>query len=101
MAMSHPRPEPRPTSRYFGLPTTDRTRRARAASTALGGFTSKRRSFEEILDSEFRWSTQGDKAFVASANSSENANIDESGHSRLVLMTDGYKKAGDLMVEAA
>ena len=62
---------------------------------------SKRRSFEEILDSEFRWPTQGDKAFVASANSSENANIDESGHSRLVLMTDGYKKAGDLMVEAA
>ena len=62
---------------------------------------SKRRSFEEILDSEFRWPTQCDKAFVASANSSENANIDESGHSRLVLMTDGYKKAGDLMVEAA
>ncbi|MCY3731169.1 MAG: hypothetical protein OXF98_07485 [Rhodospirillaceae bacterium] len=62
---------------------------------------SKRRSFEEILDSEFRWPTQGDKAFVASASSSENTNIDESGHSRLVLMTDGYKKAGDLMVEAA
>ena len=62
---------------------------------------SKRRSFEEILDSELRCPTQGDKAFVASANSSENANIDESGHSRLVPITDGDKKAGDLMVEAA
>ena len=61
----------------------------------------KRRSFEEILKTEFRWPRRGDKAFVTSANPSENANIDESGHSRLVLMTDGYKTAGDLMVEAA
>ena len=61
----------------------------------------KRRSFEEILNSEFRWPRQGDRAFVTPANPSENANIDESGQSRLVLMTDGYKTAGDLMVEAA
>ena len=61
----------------------------------------KRRSFEEILNSEFRWPRQGDRAFVTSANPSENANIDESGQSRLVLVTDGYKTAGDLMVEAA
>lgn len=60
-----------------------------------------RRSFEEVLNSEFRWPRQGDKAFVASSNPSENANIDESGHSRLALMTDGYKTAGDLMVKAA
>ena len=50
---------------------------------------------------QFRWPRQGDKAFVTSANPSENATIDQSGHSRLVLMTDGYKTAGDLMVEAA
>ena len=61
----------------------------------------KRRSFEEILSSEFRWPRQADKAFVASSNPSENANIDESGHSRLALMTDGYKRTCDLMVEAA
>ena len=61
----------------------------------------KRRSFEEILKSEFRWPRQGDKVFVASTNPLENANIDESGHSRLVLMTDGYKKAGEVMIEAA
>ena len=57
----------------------------------------KRRSFEEILNSEFRWPRQGDRVFVTSANPSENANIDESGQSRLVLMTDGYKTA----IEAA
>ena len=55
--------------RVVGEPS--RPRRARSASTPLGGFMSKRRSFEEILDSEFRWPTQCDKAFVASANSSE------------------------------
>lgn len=60
-----------------------------------------RRSFEEILETEFRWPRRGDKAFVTSANPSENASIDQSGHSRLVLMSDGYKTAGDLMVEAA
>ena len=62
---------------------------------------SKRRSFEEILKSEFRWPRQGDRAFVTSADPSENANIEETGHARFVLMTDGYKRAGDLMVEAA
>ena len=62
---------------------------------------SKRKSFEEILKSEFRWPKQGDRAFVTSADPSENANIDETGHARFVLMTDGYKRAGDLMVEAA
>ena len=60
-----------------------------------------RRSFEEILETEFRWPRRGDKAFVTSADPSENASIDQSGHSRLVLMSDGYKTAGDLMVEAA
>ena len=62
---------------------------------------SKRRSFEEILKSDFRWPRQGDRAFVTSADPSENANIEETGHARFVLMTDGYKRAGDLMVEAA
>ena len=61
----------------------------------------KRKSFEEILDSEIRWPTQGDKAFVTSADPSENANIDECERLRLMQMTDGYKKAGDLMAEAA
>ena len=61
----------------------------------------KRDSFEETLSSEFRWPRRGDQAFVTSANPLENASIDDSGHSRLVLMTDGYKTAGDLLVEAA
>lgn len=61
----------------------------------------KLKSIEEILDSGFRWPRPGDKAFVTSSNPSANANVVENGHSRLVLMADGYKTAGDLMVEAA
>ena len=43
----------------------------------------------------------GDKAFVVSSNPTENASIDDSERSRLVLMADGYKTAGDLLVKAA
>ena len=60
-----------------------------------------RRSIEEILSSDFRWPRRGDHAFVTSGDPMEDANIDESIHSRLVLMTDGYKRAGDLLVKAA
>ena len=62
---------------------------------------SKRHTFEEILNTDFRWPTEGDKAFVAADDPFDNANIAEDGFTRLVLMTDGYKQAGDLMVEKA
>lgn len=59
----------------------------------------KRKSFEDILDSEFRWPTQGDKPFVVSDDPFDNANIADDRFTRLVLMMDGYKEAADLMVE--
>ena len=52
---------------------------------------SKRHTFEEILNTDFRWPTEGDKAFVAADDPFDNANIAEDGCTRLVLMTDGYK----------
>src|SRR3546814_10931647 len=61
----------------------------------------KRHKFEEILDSEFRWPTAGDAPFVVAADPHANANIADDEFTRLVLMTDGYKKAADLMVERA
>lgn len=60
----------------------------------------KRKSFEAILERKFRWPTKGDAPFVEAADPMDNANIAD-GFVRLVLMTEGYKKAGDLMVAAA
>lgn len=61
----------------------------------------KHRSFEDILESEFRWPRQGDKPFVVANDPFDNANIADDGFSRLVLMMDGYKRAADLMVAAS
>lgn len=59
----------------------------------------KRMVFADIMNAEFRWPTAGDQAFVAAADPLENANIADDGFTRLVLMMEGYKKAGDLMVD--
>ena len=61
----------------------------------------KRKSFEEILNTEFRWPRQGDRPFVVADDPFDNANIANGGFERLVLMMEGYKEAADLMVEAA
>lgn len=61
----------------------------------------KRRTFEEIIQEQFRWPAAGDIPFVESTAAGANATIAEGLHTRLVLMMDGYKKAADLMVEGA
>lgn len=61
----------------------------------------KRRVFEEVLQTEFRWPTAGDVAFVAAVDPADNANVAGDGFTRLVLMMEGYKKGGDLMVASA
>lgn len=58
-------------------------------------------TFESLLNSEFRWPKAGDMPFRQSQDWHENAYIDPHGHGRLVMMTTGYKKAADLMVEHA
>lgn len=60
----------------------------------------KRKSFEDILNTEFRWPAQGDKPFVEANDPIDNANIADDGFTRLVHMKEGYKSAADLMVEA-
>lgn len=61
----------------------------------------KRKSFEEILNAQFRWPKQGDKPFVVADEPFDNANIAGDGFTRLVLMMDGYKQAADLMIAAS
>ena len=58
----------------------------------------KRKSFEDILNTEFRWPTKGDKPFVVADGPFDNANIAANESTRLVLMMTGYKDAADLMV---
>lgn len=57
--------------------------------------------FTELAQTDIRWPTKGDKAFTEAANPEENATISEDEFTRLVLMTDGYKLAGDALVEQA
>ena len=59
----------------------------------------KRKSFEDILNKEFRWPTKGDKPFVVADDPLDNANIADNEFTRLVLMMTGYKDAADLMVD--
>jgi hypothetical protein len=61
----------------------------------------KRNTFEAILDSDFRWPLPDDKPFSVSDDPYDNATISEDGFARLALMMKGYKRAADLMVEAA
>lgn len=59
----------------------------------------KRINFEEVLKGELRWPQKGDTPFQQSDNLEQNANIDNDDFSRLVMMMEGYKRAGDVMVE--
>ena len=58
----------------------------------------KRKSFEKILETEFRWPKAGDRPFVIADQSQNNASIPGDDFTRLVAMTEGYKQAADLMV---
>jgi hypothetical protein len=58
-------------------------------------------AIEEAQNSDFRWPKRGDSPFAQAAEPLDNALIAENERTRLVLMTDGYKQAGDLMTRQA
>ncbi len=60
----------------------------------------KKKSFEDILGADFRWPHTGDKVFIASDDPFANAAITSDEFTRRSIMPDGYKKAGDLLVDA-
>lgn len=55
-------------------------------------------TFEQALKTEFRWPKKGDNPFAEAPEPLNNALIAEDEHTRLVLMTDGYKRAADSLV---
>jgi len=61
----------------------------------------KRKSFEKILNTEFRWPKIGDLPFVMAADPLSNASIANDSSARLLAMTDGYRRAADLLVKQA
>lgn len=61
----------------------------------------KRRSFEDLLQADFRWPRRGDAPFLSSEEGMDNATLASPKRMRLVLMLSGYKKAADLLVEHA
>ncbi len=61
----------------------------------------KRKTFEKILNADFRWPKKGDRPFVEADDPYDNANIANDGFTRLVLMIEGYKRAADLMIAEA
>ncbi|WP_156254732.1 hypothetical protein [Sandarakinorhabdus oryzae] len=58
----------------------------------------KRHVFEATLDMDFRWPMAGDAPFISAENPAENAVIAEDDFTRLILMKEGYRKAGDIAV---
>ena len=58
-------------------------------------------NFEDILKTELRWPQQGDQLVKASKDWAKNAVIATNSDTRAVMMTRGYKKGADLMVNSA
>lgn len=61
----------------------------------------KRLAFEDILNTDAGWPKPDDQPFVIDDDPWANANLKADSFSRLVFMIQGYKKAADLMVDAA
>jgi hypothetical protein len=62
---------------------------------------SERINFTDILTRGFRWPAPGDVLFQPSSEWMGDAVLVDQKHTRLVLMTDGYKRAADLLVREA
>src|SRR5688572_11153260 len=56
-------------------------------------------SFEDLLSRDFRWPSGADKPFVSSCDVDRDSIIERRPEGRIIIMIDGYKKAGDLLVE--
>lgn len=56
-------------------------------------------AFENILNQRFRWPTSGDRLFGHSASVADDAAISHDPLSRLYDMTEGYKRAADMLIE--
>lgn len=61
----------------------------------------KRLKFEEIVGREFRWPKAGDDPFAIDSEVTTSAQLAEDDFSRFVLMSVGYRRSADVLVERA
>lgn len=61
----------------------------------------KRTSFDQILETEFRWPKVGDLPFLVGENDLHNAAMEHEVPVRLHAMVEGYKLGADCMVQQA
>lgn len=61
----------------------------------------KRRTFEELVGTGFRWPQPGDDPFELPEDGEHHATIAEDDFSRFVLMMEGYRRSADALVEQA
>lgn len=57
--------------------------------------------FTDLLVNEPRWPKVGDRLFATANQWWQNATVDHSTFSRMVMMESGFKEAGDILVEKA
>jgi hypothetical protein len=62
---------------------------------------SKRLTFEDIIGKRFRWPQPGDDPFDLPDCSDNRAIISENDFTRFVLMSEGYRRSADILVERA
>src|SRR6266567_2236337 len=58
-------------------------------------------TFTEILTKAFRWPSAGDRLFAVAEEPMDDAMLVGDWYARLHIMTDGYKRAADLLVHEA
>lgn len=56
-------------------------------------------SFTDLLLHEVRWPKTGDRLFVTADMWWQNASVEETTFSRMILLESGFKDAGDILVE--
>ena len=61
----------------------------------------KRLPFEELVGKEFRWPQPGDDPFDVDDEGGNHAMIADDDFSRFVLMSEGYRRSADTLVERA
>jgi len=57
--------------------------------------------FSDLVETTFRWPSRGDRLFVDAGHRMDQAEIHSEADARSYFMTDGYKRAADLLVEKA
>ena len=61
----------------------------------------KKKIFDELVERTFRWPQAGDTPFTDPNSAESGVNLEENSRRRNYLITEGYKKSADLMIQAS